>query len=548
MVQVIQVLLLVIGYLELVICSYSDTSETREVLHLDGIWNCYCERDSRPLEYREKHGLRKLNGIIKVPIPGSLIDFDSKKCLGTVWFERSFFVPKSWKYERKIFLRLDGLASDTRVWINGDDIETINTNFVELDVTEKLVYESENRIALEVRRIPTNQQVFPGISRSIILRSVPEILYIERVSVDSTVTNGTAYISYKAETGGLLRLNAKCISVQVLDKDNIQVAYNTSKDSLEGYFSIPNCNLWWPLCMDSRAGYLYTMKIGIRPINWSNSSLKINDKNFLLQGVRGSDEWARKPFNPSTDLKDITLLKWLNANAIVTNVPPSKETLDLTDEMGLFVILGSPKNVLKDVIIRYRHHPSVILWSISEGEYDNTNTSEYQRINDNFIDDVKCLDPSRPLTAKLSFLTSEVNAEMISKLDIITLGDENAYSDNDSVDRYNKPVIIMHPDEFLSAKNRIRTINFDSTPEGNERADSEKRNFSGIGEFYGNFIAYECLKGEILTLVDGIFNRNREPTTAADSLRSKFRPKRSPCPNRTPRCKFNKNRRKRMLK
>ncbi|XP_055916555.1 beta-glucuronidase-like [Eupeodes corollae] len=317
MVQVIWVrvllLMVVIGYLELVNCAYSDTSETREILHLDGIWNCYCERDSNEsLDYREKHGLRKLNGIVKMPVPGSLIDFDPKSCPRSVWYERSFFVPKSWKYERIILIRLDGLGFDTVLWLNGEIIERSNKHFEELDVTDRLVYDSENRIALEVQNSPKNRSEFQEIPRSISLLSVPEILYIQSISVASTVTNDTAFISYKAIAGGLLKINAKCVSVQVLDKDDLQVAFSLGNDSLEGSFSIPNFNYWRPFCMDSnRAGYLYTlvfklyykycesdikdvyrMKIGIRPLSWSNNSLTMNDKSLYLQGVRGSNEWA----------------------------------------------------------------------------------------------------------------------------------------------------------------------------------------------------------------------------------------------------------------
>lgn len=90
---------------------YPRESETREVRSLDGMWKFARSNVSEPLQgMREKWFLTDLENSVKVmdmPVPSSYNDITEDETLrdhvGTVWYERNFFIPKSW--------------SDQLVWI-----------------------------------------------------------------------------------------------------------------------------------------------------------------------------------------------------------------------------------------------------------------------------------------------------------------------------------------------------------------------------------------------------------------------------------------------
>ena len=92
---------------------YPRESESREVKTLDGIWNFIkSDVDNPGRGLREewyKRSLREIGPVIKMPVPSSYNDITENAALrdhlGTVWYDREFFVPRSWS------------QSDTKVWI-----------------------------------------------------------------------------------------------------------------------------------------------------------------------------------------------------------------------------------------------------------------------------------------------------------------------------------------------------------------------------------------------------------------------------------------------
>lgn len=90
---------------------YPRESETREVRSLDGMWKFARSAVNNPSQgIREKWYLSELENSVKVidmPVPSSYNDITEDEKLrdhvGTVWYERTFFIPKAW--------------ADQRVWI-----------------------------------------------------------------------------------------------------------------------------------------------------------------------------------------------------------------------------------------------------------------------------------------------------------------------------------------------------------------------------------------------------------------------------------------------
>lgn len=92
---------------------YPRESETREVRSLDGLWN-FVKSDTRnPTQgVREKwfaDDLSRVQTTIPMPVPASYNDITTEHSLrdhvGTVWYDRKFFVPKSWAGQQRVWLR-----------------------------------------------------------------------------------------------------------------------------------------------------------------------------------------------------------------------------------------------------------------------------------------------------------------------------------------------------------------------------------------------------------------------------------------------------------
>lgn len=88
-------------------------SETREVKSLDGIWNFVQSNVSNPTEGIQarwfERDLCKSRPTIRMPVPASYNDITEDAALrdhvGTVWYDRKFFVPQSWSDERRVWIR-----------------------------------------------------------------------------------------------------------------------------------------------------------------------------------------------------------------------------------------------------------------------------------------------------------------------------------------------------------------------------------------------------------------------------------------------------------
>lgn len=80
---------------------------------LDGIWNFARSDQTNPTEgVREgwyKNDLATSRPTIPMPVPASYNDITTDQALrdhvGTVWYDRKFFVPRSWQQGQRVWLR-----------------------------------------------------------------------------------------------------------------------------------------------------------------------------------------------------------------------------------------------------------------------------------------------------------------------------------------------------------------------------------------------------------------------------------------------------------
>jgi beta-glucuronidase len=285
--------------------------------------------------------------------------------VGTVWYERKFFVPQSWKSQR-VFIRFGSVHYEAYVWINGNLVVRHEFGHLpfEAEIAEHLNFAKENRITvlcdnvLLQTTIPQGKVIeqdsdagkeiiqqysfdffnYAGIHRSVHLYTVPQ-LFVRELVLDSQVTDERhGLVNYRIIlSDNNVNASDYKVKVVILNKEGQSVAESSADDdgTFSGQVLIQNAKLWWPHLMHPEPGYLYTievhlvneqhgididvyrMKFGVRSLKWNNSSLLINDKPIYFRGFgRHEDSDIRgKGLDFALLTKDFNLLKWIGANA-----------------------------------------------------------------------------------------------------------------------------------------------------------------------------------------------------------------------------------------
>lgn len=104
---------------------YPRASETRQIISLDGLWNFVVPKPDEPLQGCDeewyKKSLKDLADIEvhKISVPSSYNDITTnwkiRDHVGLVWYDRKFFVPKSWKQIGRIWLRFGSVSYAAQV-------------------------------------------------------------------------------------------------------------------------------------------------------------------------------------------------------------------------------------------------------------------------------------------------------------------------------------------------------------------------------------------------------------------------------------------------
>ena len=314
---------------------YPRESETREVRTLDGMWKfAQSERRSPNQGLTEEWFLKDLSesrSVINMPVPSSyndiLEDDKLRDHVGTVWYERKFFVAKLWETQR-VWIRFGSVHYEAQVWINGEFVvrHSIGHLPFEAEITNHLNFGQENRITvvcdntLTQTTIPQGNVVekevdggteiiqeysfdffnYAGIHRSVHLYTTPLTYIKEVVIIDTTIDNNeNGHVSFRIATND--ESTTTYATVLIYDKEEKLVVTHPVDESFSGEAVISNVRKWWPYLMYPEPGYLYTMevrlstsaqeiidiyrmKFGVRTLRWTNTSFLINEKPIYFRG------------------------------------------------------------------------------------------------------------------------------------------------------------------------------------------------------------------------------------------------------------------------
>ncbi|XP_017090335.2 beta-glucuronidase isoform X1 [Drosophila bipectinata] len=380
---------------------YPRESETREVRSLDGIWNFVRSDPANPTQgIRDKwfeNDLSKIQSTIPMPVPASYNDITTDNLrdhVGTVWYDRRFFVPRSWSKDQRVWLRFGSVHYEAYVWVNGQRVVKHEMGHLpfEAEVTDVLKYGAENLITVmcdnaliqtsvpqgKITEVPNDNGMtivqsytfdffnYAGIHRSVHLYTTPKT-FIEEVKVNTNLKNQNSEgeVSYAVSVKGSVVNEADNdlhIQANLYDKTGLLVANATSDGKLEGELQVSDVKPWWPYLMSPDPGYLYQLeikllasneelldvyrlKVGLRTLSWDKSQFLINGKSVYFRGFgRHEDSDIRgKGLDNALMVRDFNLLKWIGANAYRTShYPYSEESMQFADEHGIMIIDECP--------------------------------------------------------------------------------------------------------------------------------------------------------------------------------------------------------------
>ncbi|XP_052132709.1 beta-glucuronidase, partial [Frankliniella occidentalis] len=370
--------------------------------------------------------------VIPMPVPASYNDVTTERYIrdhvGVVYYDRTFFVPANWDAgSSRVWMRFGSVHYAAKVWINGHLVMMHEIGHLpfEKEITSKLRFGAKNRVTVEVdntlyqQSIPQGRLVeintdmgpktvqtytfdffnYAGIHRPVYLYTTPHT-YLDDMTITTDVDGSTGYINYALVLGGVTSRETPRIQIDVLDADGNFVYSHTDHDGLKGRIEVPDARLWWPYLMDPDPGYLYTLQVrvtghiwghddvyrqpvGIRTVEWTNSSVLINGKPIYIRGFGKHEDGniRGKGLDYPTLVRDFNLFKWVGGNAFRTShYPYAEEIMDFADRMGIMVIDECPsvdtenysptllqkhKDSLGELIRRDKNRPSVIMWSVA---------------------------------------------------------------------------------------------------------------------------------------------------------------------------------------
>ena len=362
---------------------------------------------------------------------------------GAMWFRRRWTVPAHWD-GRRVELTFQGVYARATVWMDGALLGEYADGFLpfSFNLTGRVRPGCEHTLTVRVDNRPLPEAV-PGIRTGWwpvggILREVgitaSDQLHLARLET----------VAVPHPKGGELRLHVTVrnksdrpcgvrmtvgIHQTVVDLGERIVA--AGEETLYARtILVPGAIAWSPasphlypvktiLLVDGQETDQLSQRVGFREVQTREGRLFLNGEPLFLTGFNYHEDSPRTAMAPDADLRrrDLEGMKAAGANFVrLAHYPHHPATLDLCDELGLLALAEIPlfqwqwtgtivteehvpgvvaaaERQLRAMIARDRHHPSVIMWSVSNECAEHR--PEVATAIDNLIGIVKTLDPNR---------------------------------------------------------------------------------------------------------------------------------------------------------
>jgi len=381
---------------------------------------------------------------------------------GVAWYRKALDIAAA-DAGKSIFLDMNGAMSYAAVWLNGQIVGGWPYGYASwrLDLTPYIAPGGRNQLAIRLDNPPSSSRWYPGggIYRSVALTKTSPLHvgqwgtsistpHVSRdsatIDVDVTIDNDSDRrdtVSVLTQIYTFDRAGARPATPVATVPAADVIVPPRSQATAAGSVRLANPRRWGPpptqqphryvavttVSQRGRAVDSYATPFGIRELRFdANRGLLVNGERIVIKGVNQHHDLGAlgAAFNVRAAERQLETLAEMGANAIRTaHNPPSPELLDLTDSMGLLVVdelfdvwerHKAPLDfhlIFRDWhepearawVRRDRNHPSVIMWSIGNEIFEAPDSSGY-RIAKRLSDEIRKLDPTRPVTDAIVFL------------------------------------------------------------------------------------------------------------------------------------------------
>ncbi|VDM92873.1 unnamed protein product, partial [Onchocerca ochengi] len=445
----------------------------------------------------------------------------------------------------------------------------------EIDITNHVLFDDENRLTVAVNNTLTSETIPPGEFRYVqkqrdgrkqysdgffkqtwnfdffnyagILRPVyitrKPFTYIEDISIKAGANGSFAYKVYTVSGTQLAT-----IKVTVMDKDGTVIF---KSDQYHYIGCIENIKPWWPRDMGAPVLYnfmvqlsisdvlidVYRLWFGFRTISLSKNQTFINGKPFYCHGFGMHEDFELhgRGYNPVVLTKDLNMLEWMNGNCYRTSHYPYSEEMAYEADR---------REIIRELIERDRNHPSTIMWSLANEPVSSDPAARLYFSE--LINWTRALDPSRPVTAVLaqSFDVDQV-ADLLDLICINryfgwyidhgyleTVNHSWIFEMNNWKLRYNKPIIVSeYGAEALPGFNQEPSRAFSEQyqrellEQTHHAFDILQKNHIITGEMIWNLADFMTADGVTRAVGNhkGVLTRTRQPKMAAYILKKRYK-------------------------
>ncbi len=342
--------------------------------------------------------------------------------------------------EKRIFLQFDGAAHSATVFLNGQQLLTHATGYTgfRVEITGKADLGGKNLLAVKLDTtenpaIPPFGHVVDYLTYGGLYREVWLDIRNRSHIADLFVTTPTLTrmeISVTAEQGEGCGYRA-----ELLDGDEPVAACEGGRRLTLEHPQARPWNLEDPyrytcrvtMLKNGRIQDVQQVKTGFRTLRFESNAFFLNGKQTFLRGLNRHQCWPCLGYAAPEHLQreDARILKQELGCVIVrtSHYPQSHHFLDECDRLGLLVFTEIPGwqhigneawqdqavENLREMILQYRNHPSIILWGVRVNESQDCDAF-YCRTNRL----ARQLDPTRPTTGVRFFEKSHLLEDVYS--------------------------------------------------------------------------------------------------------------------------------------
>lgn len=386
---------------------------------------------------------------------------------GVAWYRKKLDISTADK-NKSIFLDVDGAASYTMVWLNGQLAGgwPYAYNSWRLDLTPFINFDGENQLAIRVDNPNHSARWYPGggIYRNVWLTKTNKIhaAHWGAYATSYDVSEKSATLDFEVTIDNDLNEIAELIilteifflnedgeksqqPIAIFPEETLTIEAGKSQ-KIKGSTTIENPKLWGPpptqtpnlykavatIQRNGKAIDVYETTFGIRSLEFDpDQGILVNGELIKIKGVNEHHDLGAlgAAFNIRAAERKLEILREMGCNAIrMAHNPPAPELLELTDKMGFLVIdevfdswerKKTPHDfhlIFKDwheadaraMVRRDKNHPSIIMWSYGNEVGEQYTDEEGAEIGRKLVGIIKDEDPARLTTSAMNWAKSDM--------------------------------------------------------------------------------------------------------------------------------------------